>query len=90
MHDGFAPVSSRLGFEGLLRAGQKGVRPMSRFVIVMIASWAAAIAMISCFALSESGTLLKIRKRLASWREASAAEVAASVDGLESSEEDAA
>jgi hypothetical protein len=91
MHTAFAPVSSLLRFEGWLSAAQKGVHIMSLFVILIIAGWIAAIAMIGCFALSESGKVLEIRKRIALWRETSAAvEVAASDDGLESVDENAA
>jgi hypothetical protein len=92
MRDAFDPISSLSRLESLLQAGQKGVHFMSRFVILMIAGWAATIAMIGCFALIESGMLLKIRKRIASWRETSTAavEVVASGDGLESAEEDVA
>jgi hypothetical protein len=91
MHDAFGPVSSLLRFEDRLRAGQKEVHFMSEFVMLMIAGWIATIAMIGCFALSESGKLLEIRKRLASWRETlAAAKAAASDDRLKSADEKAA
>lgn len=65
-------MSSLLRFESLLRAGQKAVHFMSLFVMLMIGGWMVTLAMIGCLALSESGELRKIRKRLASWRQSSA------------------
>jgi len=40
---------------------------MSFFATLMIASWGSAIALGCFYALSESGKLLMIRKRIASW-----------------------
>ncbi|MGA9511141.1 MAG: hypothetical protein WBV55_21140 [Candidatus Sulfotelmatobacter sp.] len=45
---------------------------MSPFVKLMIAGWTTAIAMIGCCALYQSGSLLKICKRIALWLETSA------------------
>jgi hypothetical protein len=90
MRDAFDPISSLSRLEGLLQAGQKGVHFMTLVAVFIIVGWVATIAMIGCFALSESGKLLEIRKRIALWRENSAAaEVAASDDGLESVDENA-
>jgi len=46
---------------------------MSFFMKLMIAGWATTFAMIGVCALHESGKLLSIRRRLASWLERSAA-----------------
>ena len=40
---------------------------MSMFVVVMVGGWGTALAMFGLFALSESGKLLEIRRRLARW-----------------------
>jgi len=61
-------------------------RIMSLFVKLMIASWTIAIAMVGCCALRQSGKLLKIRKRMASWRETSATRT--SEGSLEAESED--
>ena len=42
---------------------------MSRFVMLMIGGWASTFAMVGFYALSESGKLLTIRKRIALWLE---------------------
>jgi hypothetical protein len=42
---------------------------MSRFAMLMIGGWACTFAMVGFYALSESGKLLKIRKRIALWLE---------------------
>jgi hypothetical protein len=92
MPDPSAPVSSLLRLEGLMHALQKGVHFMSWFAMIMIAGWAAAAAVIGCFALWESGRLREMRERMASWRETSAAAeaVVSDDDGLESLDEGAA
>ncbi|MFZ0956431.1 MAG: hypothetical protein WAN60_08815 [Candidatus Sulfotelmatobacter sp.] len=43
---------------------------MSLFAKLMIAGWASTFVMFGFYALSESGKLLKIRERIASWLEA--------------------
>ena len=63
---------------------------MSIFVELMIGGWTLAIAMIGFVALYESGNLLKIRKRMATWLESSAAPVALREKGLQRNDEDAA
>jgi hypothetical protein len=91
MRDAFDPFSSLLRLERLLQAAQKGAHLMSQIVMLIIAGWIATIAMIGFFALSESGKLQEIRKRIALWREISAAVVArTSADNLEASDEDVA
>jgi len=42
---------------------------MFRFAMLMIGGWACTFGMIGFYALSESGKLLKIRKRIALWLE---------------------
>jgi hypothetical protein len=44
---------------------------MPLFVKLMIGGWTGTLAMIAFCALNESGKLLNIRKRLASWLEPS-------------------
>lgn len=61
---------------------------MSHFMILMIASWSIAIALIGCCALHQSGKLLRIRKRMALWLETSATREPE--ESLEAGSEDAA
>jgi hypothetical protein len=42
---------------------------MSLFAKLMIGGWASTFAMVGFYSLSESGKLLKIRKRMALWLE---------------------
>jgi hypothetical protein len=42
---------------------------MSRIVMLIIGGWACTFAMIGFYALSESGKLLQIRKRIELWLE---------------------
>ncbi len=42
---------------------------MSRFAMLMIGGWTCTFAMVGFYALSESGKLLKIGKRIALWLE---------------------
>jgi hypothetical protein len=64
---------------------------MSLVVKLIIFGWIATFATIGCCALHESGKLLKIGKRIASWLESSGAAAADTSDeGLQSPEGDAA
>jgi hypothetical protein len=61
---------------------------MSITVKLIIAGWVTTFAMIGFFALKESGKLRKIRRRISSWREASASSaVNAPEQSLRSEEE---
>jgi len=56
---------------------------MSRFLVLMIGSWAATLIMIAVFALWESGKLEFIRRQIAVWFAGSRARAQFEVEGLE-------
>jgi hypothetical protein len=61
---------------------------MSIVVKLMIAGWTGTFAMIGFFALKESGKLLRIRQRVASWLQSSDPSVVHTADvGLPSEDE---
>jgi hypothetical protein len=63
---------------------------MSLFVTLMIGGWTTAIAVIGFYALKESGTLLRIHKRIGVWLETSAPRLGVSEESLQPQREDAA
>jgi hypothetical protein len=90
MREAFDPFSSLLRLESLLQVARKGAHLMSQIVMLIITGWIATIVMIGFFALSESGKLREIRKRIALWRELSADVAARASNHLEASDEDVA
>jgi hypothetical protein len=63
---------------------------MSLFVTLMIGGWTTAIAMIGFCALKESGTLLRIHKRIGLWLETSAPRLSVPKGSLQPEREDVA